>query len=126
EGYYNFICELTDSQSKPYYFNNPTAYKEKILDELINMKFLKSKKYAEQIQINSIIDTYPIYHKRYRKDFGLVTKHVRHFSNKLHLLGRSGAFWYNNSDHSIRMSLDLSEKILGIKDEELDYRGYFG
>jgi protoporphyrinogen oxidase len=126
EGYYNMVCELTDAQNNPIYFKDPENYTSEILDELTEMKFIKSKSFVEDVKVNPIIDTYPIYHKRYLKDFSEIVRKVKKYSNRIHLLGRSGAFWYNNSDHSIRMSIELAKKLLGKETKVFDYRGYFG
>jgi len=126
EGYYNLICELTDSQGAPVYFKNPKKYTQQILDELISMSFLKGTKFVEDVKINPIIDTYPIYSKNYIEDFTNTVGTVKKFSKRIHFLGRCGAFWYNNSDHSIRFAISLSEKLLGKSDKEFDYRNYFG
>jgi protoporphyrinogen oxidase len=126
EGYYNMICELTDSQLNPTYFKNPENYSHGILDELTGMSFLTDKSAVEDIKINPILDTYPVYHKNYLKDFAGATRLIKNFSDKIHLLGRSGAFWYNNSDHSIRMAIEMSKKLLGDQEKDFDYRHYFG
>lgn len=125
-GYYNFVCEVTDSQIHSHYFKDPRQYVEGILNELISMRFLKGKKYVEAIHINPVLDTYPIYHKQYNRDFGKAAAAVKKFSNRIHLLGRSGAFWYNNSDHSIRFAIEMAEKLLGKSTRDFDYRTYFG
>lgn len=126
EGYYNFVCELTDSQIKPVYFRDPKSHTEGILNELVSMRFLKNKKYIESVHVNPVLDTYPIYHKQYKRDFGKAYAAVKKFSQNVHLLGRSGAFWYNNSDHSIRFALAMADKLLGKCEEDFDYRSYFG
>ena len=126
DGYYNVICELTDSQTKPVYFVDPQAYIPGILDELVSMAFLKETKFVEDVKVNTVSDTYPIYSKNYIKDFTATVGAVKKFSKRIHLLGRCGAFWYNNSDHSIRFAIALSEKLLGKSDKEFDYRNYFG
>ena len=36
---------------------------------------------------------------------------VKPFAN-LKLLGRTGAYWYNNSDHSMKMSLHMAKHLL--------------
>ncbi len=126
DGYYNFICELTDSQTDPKYFANPEAHKDDMIKELVGMDFLTGTSGIEAVHINPVVDTYPIYHRRYHKDFGRITKEIRQFSKRVHLLGRTGAFWYNNSDHSIRMALDMAQKILKDPEIDFDFRGYFG
>ncbi len=42
DGHYNLICELTDSQANPVFFRNPQAYKDGILKELVQMRFVKN------------------------------------------------------------------------------------
>ncbi len=125
-GYYNVICELTDSQAKPFYFLNPERYKDKILEELKGMAFLKDSRFVEGVQINPVVDTYPVYHRHYTRDFASIAGQVKKFSPRIHLLGRCGAFWYNNSDHSIRFAIELTHKLLGKKEQEFAYRDYFG
>ena len=125
-GYYNFIVEITDSQREPLYFEEPRKILDQAISELINMNFIKNSKDILDIKINSIQDTYPIYHKQYKVAFNTVLKGVKSFSKNIHLLGRSGAYWYNNSDHSIRMAIELAKKLLKKNhDFEFDYRRYF-
>lgn len=125
-GYYNMICELTDSQINPKYFSNPQNHTNGILDELIKMSFLKDKNSVEAVHTNAVLDTYPVYHKRYLRGFASALSAVNKFSKRIHLLGRSGAFWYNNSDHSIRMAIEMAKKLLGKREQAFDYRHYFG
>lgn len=126
EGYYNMICELTDSQKEPFYFKNPQEHKDGVLNELVGMRFIKNKKYVDAVHVEPVLDTYPIYHRRYAQDFGRVKAGIMNFSKRIHLLGRSGAFWYNNSDHSIRFAIETADKLLGVQKKEFDYRDYFG
>jgi protoporphyrinogen oxidase len=125
-GYYNFICEVTDSQQQPLYFIEPTKYLAPLMDELLTMSFLKNLKAVEDVKINPVVDTYPIYHRDYHQAFATAARAVKQFSPRIHLLGRSGAFWYNNSDHSIRFAIELTKKLLGQQAEEFNYRDYFG
>jgi protoporphyrinogen oxidase len=125
DGYYNITCEVTDSQSQAQYFDDPDRYTQPIVDELVDMAFLKDRKFVERIECNRIVDTYPIYHKRYLKDFAAVRQTVKEFSQNIHLLGRCGAFWYNNSDHSMRMAIELAQELIGDHEHRFNYRRYF-
>ena len=125
-GYYNLICELTDSQTDPKYMNDTARYVPGIIDELKTISFIKRNASPEAVHINPVMDTYPIYHKNYHKDFGLAVADVKKFSKHIHLLGRSGAFWYNNSDHSIRFALEMAKRLLAGDERPFDYRHYFG
>jgi protoporphyrinogen oxidase len=126
EGYYNLVCELTDSQITPKYFSNPQDQSDNILKELVDMSFLKNIASVEAVNTNAILDTYPVYHKNYLRDFGAAASKVKGFSKRIHLLGRAGAFWYNNSDHSIRMGIEMSKQLLKGDENDFDYRHYFG
>ncbi|SME98851.1 Protoporphyrinogen oxidase [Tistlia consotensis] len=125
-GYYNFICEVTDSQSEPRFFDKAQGLTDPVLAEMEAMKFLKSRRGVEAVHVNPVVDTYPIYHRRYKQAFGGAVRTVKGFSRRVHLLGRSGAYWYNNSDHSIRMALDFAEKLLRDPERHFDHRQYFG
>ena len=86
QGYYNFIAEVTDSQSNPTYFNDPQGIKDKIINELKEIKFINNGD-IDDIKVNSIKDTYSVYHKEYKLDFNKVTKLVKSFSKDM-------AEWY--------------------------------
>jgi len=126
DGYYNFICEVTDSQESPRYMLQPERYVDGILAEAQQIGFLNSRAGVEAVHVNAVRDTYPIYHRRYRKAYGGIVRAAKTFSKRIHLLGRSGAYWYNNSDHSIRMALDMAEKLIRDPERDFDFRGYFG
>lgn len=53
---------------------------------------------------------YPVYHRGYQKDLGLVEDFLREFGN-LEVIGRYGAFKYNNQDHSILMGMLAAENV---------------
>ncbi len=126
DGDYNIICEVTDSQANPLYWDSANSLTDRVIQELVDMKFLRKASNVKSVYINPQQDTYPIYHKDYLKDFAYVRHTIRKYSDKIILLGRSGAFWYNNSDHSIRMALDTAEYFLGKRESLFDHRSYFG
>jgi len=126
EGYYNFICEVTDSQRAPRYFPVAENLTGAIRAELTAMKFLSAAAAVEDIKVNRVVDTYPVYHRGYLKQFAGAAAAARRASRRIHLVGRSGAFWYNNSDHSIRFALETAKRFLGESRGEFDYRSYFG
>jgi protoporphyrinogen oxidase len=55
---------------------------------------------------------YPIYRRGYRDLLEPIEEHLRTIDG-LHVIGRYGAFKYNNQDHSILMGLLAAEKVLG-------------
>ena len=54
---------------------------------------------------------YPVYAQGYKKHLQSVVDHVRQYQN-LQVIGRYGAFKYNNQDHSILMGVLAAENIL--------------
>jgi protoporphyrinogen oxidase len=125
-GYYNVMCELTDSQAKPVYFKNPESHRDAVIAELVDMSLFTASRFVEAVHVNPVIDTYPIYHRGYHQAFSQGVRSIKKFSKRIHLIGRSGAFWYNNSDHSLRMAIDMSKYFLGKTSQPFDFRGYFG
>jgi protoporphyrinogen oxidase len=92
-------------------WKNPEALVPQILDDLVRLKLVSSSKDFGSVHIERVRDTYPIYDLRYKESFALASRMVKPFSN-LKLLGRTGAYWYNNSDHSMKMSLSLARHLL--------------
>lgn len=126
EGFYNFIVEVTDSQSQPIHFQNAENLSGKILEELKSMKFISHTAQPIVTKIIPIKDTYPIYSMNYKEIFNGAHKQVKEFSKNVHLIGRSGAFWYNNSDHSIRMAIEFANRQNKNSQNDFDHRSYFG
>jgi UDP-galactopyranose mutase len=61
----------------------------------------------------------------YRQALQAAEHKIAERAKNLHLLGRTGKFWYNNMDHSIAMAMKLSralidkEKSIAISKEEI-------
>jgi protoporphyrinogen oxidase len=71
---------------------------------------------------------YPVYFKDYKKTLNPVEDYLGSIRN-LHVIGRYGAYKYNNQDHSIIMGLFAAENILENKNHNLweintDYEVY--
>ncbi len=92
-------------------WREPEALVPQILEDLVRLKLVASKKDFGRVHVERVRDTYPIYDLRYKESFALASRMVKPFRN-LKLLGRTGAYWYNNSDHSMKMSLQLARHLL--------------
>ncbi|MFH1791332.1 MAG: FAD-dependent oxidoreductase, partial [Candidatus Omnitrophota bacterium] len=57
-----------------------------------------------------IRDAYPVYTLDYARKLDIVMEDLSRIKN-LTLAGRTGLFWYNNMDDSIRNGLDVADKI---------------
>lgn len=62
--------------------------------------------------------SYPVYFSRYKEVLEPVETYLNGIGN-LHVIGRYGAYKYNNQDHSIFMGLLAAENILEGKDHDL-------
>lgn len=60
--------------------------------------------------VKKIPKSYPIYSKGYKENLNIVYAYLKEFEN-LSVIGRYGAFKYNNQDHSILMGLLAAENI---------------
>jgi protoporphyrinogen oxidase len=92
-------------------WKDPDALVPQILEDLVRLKLVASRSDFGAVHVERVRDTYPIYDLRYKESFALASRMVKPFRN-LKLLGRTGAYWYNNSDHSMKMSLHLARHLL--------------
>ncbi len=68
---------------------------------------------ADQVKEGKVIRVpkcYPVYRRGYKKPLKAVEDYVRSFKN-LQVIGRYGAFKYNNQDHSILMGILAAENV---------------
>lgn len=82
----------------------------RIKRDLVSMGCVKKDSDIENVYVERISSTYPVYDIRYREKLEETMGKLGKYEN-LVMLGRSGMFWYNNMDHSIRAALDLAEEI---------------
>lgn len=68
--------------------------------------------------VYKINKSYPVYNTNYQKHIKIIKKYLQAFSN-LQLIGRYGAFKYNNQDHSIMMGVKAAENILNNRNIDL-------
>ncbi len=74
--------------------------------------------------VQAVHNTYPIYSLQYREDLDNIFARIRSVCHNVHMFGRCGYFWYNNMDHSIRMSLDIAAAVssgTSVEDFERDF-----
>lgn len=103
------LCSLNDDDT----WKNPEALTEKVSDDILRARLIRSKSEILNVHIEKIKNSYPIYTIDYRQKLQKALEDLSRYQN-LMMLGRTGTFWYNNMDHSIRMAIDmvkhLSEK----------------
>lgn len=91
-------------------FNNPDSVLIKIIDDMVKAKVIDSVNDIDDVNIVPVKNTYPIYKKNYLSEMQNAKKRLTGINN-LTLLGRSGEFWYNNMDHSIKNALELCKQL---------------
>ena len=82
-----------------------------VIDDLVRIGTLKSRRDIQNVYVERISDSYPIYHRSYPEELERARRELSRFGN-LHLAGRTGLFWYNNMDHSIENAMQLSKRLL--------------
>jgi protoporphyrinogen oxidase len=91
-------------------YHEPEKYLDRVLRDLKHVDLLKTDREVISVHPESFPWAYPIYKLGYRRDLEAFERQVKGFSN-LHMAGRLGRFWYNNMDHCIEESLELSAKL---------------
>lgn len=92
-------------------WSDPEALVPQVLSDLVRLKLVGSASHFGRVHVERVRDTYPIYDLGYKESFAAASRMVKPIEN-LKLLGRTGAYWYNNSDHSMKMSLHMARHLL--------------
>lgn len=92
-------------------WQNPVTLIDSIKKDLTRTGQIESPESIRRIHIEKIQNSYPIYELDYNVKLDKFKKGVSRFNNLL-LLGRSGTFWYNNMDHSIKAAMQVSRKLM--------------
>ncbi len=92
-------------------WNHAERLTDWVVDDLIKVGMISSRRKVNDVRVERVAQTYPIYHSRYPTELEKARRALGSFGN-LHLAGRTGMFWYNNMDHSIENAMQLSRKLL--------------
>jgi len=96
-------------------------------DEIVKTKLVKAGT-IENGYVHRIHRSYPVYSKGYKEILKPIEEYLSSIKN-LSVIGRYGAFKYNNQDHSILMGLLAAENVLSSANHQLceintDYETY--
>jgi protoporphyrinogen oxidase len=84
------------------------------VDDLVDkLGFIKGSDVLDAFAIRAR-HAYPVYDLDYKQNIETVKEYLRGLPG-LEIVGRGGAFQYNNADHSIEMGLILAQKLVGMK-----------
>lgn len=124
EGYEGLCVEVTCKETEKKIDEEQIA--KAVIEELYMLKVLSedAKVYCKNMHRES--STYPVYHAGYKEETEKAFKTINGFSSRIIPFGRSGSFWYNNADHSIRQALALTDDLIEGRHPEFDFRKYFG
>jgi protoporphyrinogen oxidase len=104
------ICAEVTCTEQSETWRDPDRFTGPIERHLAELDALRSPDRIEGLHVERIPNTYPVYRMGYREELDRVKGALAAFRN-LRLLGRTGTFWYNNMDHSIRMAIDVAREI---------------
>lgn len=93
-------------------WNAPEGPEAAVRRKLREAGLIKKESDVIGYQVERIRHAYPIYDLGYREKLDRSVKRVGRYGN-VRLLGRTGAFWYNNMDHSIEAALTCHRELTG-------------
>ena len=94
-------------------WNNPACIYNKIINSLINIRLIEGKNAVNNLYHIKVPDAYPLYTLDFKTQLNLIFQKLSKINNLL-LMGRSGAFWYNNIDDSIYAAKIMSNYIVNL------------
>jgi protoporphyrinogen oxidase len=92
-------------------WRNAESLTDWVIDDLIRVGALKDRGSIQNVYVERVAESYPIYHKDYPAELDKARRALATYSN-LHLAGRTGMFWYNNMDHSMENAMQLAQRLL--------------
>jgi len=117
------ICVELACMENDIVWRNPEHLRTPIEESLLKVSLIKRFNDIIDMKFERIHNTYPIYTLEYPKKLKKVMDDLKQYKN-LRMLGRTGTFWYNNIDHSIKMALQMADSILIGKDNGFN-RNFF-
>lgn len=109
EGRAGLCVEVTCMQGDGAW-NSPEAMEPALTKALAKVGVIGGEHEVSGLAIEKIPNAYPIYALDYREKRDKLVEAVSSFRN-INLLGRTGGFWYNNMDHSIRAAIELFQSL---------------
>jgi protoporphyrinogen oxidase len=107
---YSGICIELACMEGDGIWNEPEHLRPLVERDMLRTHLVRRFNEIVDLHIERIRNTYPIYTIDYRERLQAAMAALNRYENLL-MLGRTGTFWYNNMDHSIRQALDLAALI---------------
>ncbi|AFY69642.1 UDP-galactopyranose mutase [Thalassoporum mexicanum PCC 7367] len=111
-------CEYWCNFNDPIWQESEASLIDRATQELRQIKLIQNDQLNNQLN-NQVTDgfvmrlprTYPVYTGNYKEALATIQNYLDRFAN-LQLIGRYGAFKYNNQDHSLLMGILAAENVI--------------
>ena len=100
------VCVEVVCQEGDLLWREPERLENDLKKDLVRVGLVRSLEDFESVHIERVREAYPIYALDYPRQLQRAIENAGTVEN-VALLGRTGTFWYNNMDHSVRQALDL-------------------
>lgn len=100
------VCLEVVCQEGDELWERPEQMRRHLEPDLVRVGLVGQREEVISMHVERVPEVYPIYTIDYQERLSRAMAQLSAFDN-LHLLGRTGTFWYNNMDHSIRQAFDL-------------------
>lgn len=91
-------------------WNDPEALISGVIGDLVKTGYITDKKDVMAVHVERVSCAYPVYDLDFHRKREAALKKAGRAANLI-LAGRTGRFWYNNMDDSIRDGLDVSARL---------------
>lgn len=106
EGDASGVCVEVVCQEGDILWREPERLETDLRKDLVRVGLVRNRHDFEALHIERVREAYPIYALDYPRQLERAIEDAGAVGN-VALLGRTGTFWYNNMDHSVRQALDL-------------------
>jgi protoporphyrinogen oxidase len=107
---YHGICAEILCYEDDFVWTQAETLLSSLIQNLIQAKIVRNFNSIKEVHFERVKNTYPIYQLDYLTHLEKYTDKIKSFKNIL-ACGRTGCFWYNNMDHSIRSAIDIASMI---------------
>ncbi len=104
------ICVEVVCQEGDELWRKPERLERDLRKDLVRVGLVRRREDIDALHIERVREAYPIYALDYPGQLERAIEDAGTVENVV-LLGRTGTFWYNNMDHSVRQALDLSSAL---------------
>lgn len=101
------VCLEVVCQEGDELWRDPMSLRRDFEHDMVRVGLIGDRADVLDFHVERVRDAYPIYLLDYPQRLARAVTGVSARAGNVALLGRTGTFWYNNMDHSIRQALDL-------------------